>query len=216
MNTKLLLPLLPLVLFLSSCKKDALPDGVEYEVVFSGSWNSMDHPLDFPDNDHFSKAIGMTHSAAIRIWEVGGIASDGIEDMAETGQTNKLENEVQPLVDQGDALMWIKGEGLDPGTASASFSIVVDEDHPLVSLVSMIAPSPDWFVGVESLSLMQNGDWVDELIVPLNNYDAGTDSGSSFRSSNEDTQPREPIAEISEEPLDYDTPLATFTFIRVK
>jgi serine/threonine protein kinase len=36
-----------------------------------------------------------------------------------------------------------------------------------VTLVSMVAPSPDWFVGVGGLPLLQDGQWVDELVVPL-------------------------------------------------
>ena len=32
--------------------------------------------------------------------------------------------------------------------------VAVTTDHPRVTLVTMIAPSPDWFVGVSGLSLL--------------------------------------------------------------
>ena len=73
-------------------------------------------------------------------------------------------------------------------------------------------PSPDWFLGVSGLNLRENGRWLDDVVVDLLTYDAGTDSGPTFRSPNDDTQPKEPIARLTEFPLDSSVPLGTFTF----
>ena len=54
--------------------------------------------------------------------------------------------------------------------------------------------------------------------IDLNTYDAGTDSGTSFTSSDRDTQPREPIFLIVDAPLSPGgnvTPVGTFTFTRI-
>ena len=48
-----------------------------------------------------------------------------------------------------------------------SVEFQIGRDHPLVTLVAMIAPSPDWFVGVHDLGLIESGDWVDEMTVDL-------------------------------------------------
>ena len=91
-------------------------------------------------------------------------------------------------------------------------------DHPLVTLVTMVAPSPDWFVGVSGLSLIVGGDWASELSVPLQAYDAGTDSGTSFLAPDEATQPRESIFRIPGGPFlvgGTTPPLGTFTFRRI-
>ena len=53
----------------------------------------------------------------------------------------------------------------------------IDVDSPLVTHVSMIAPSPDWFVGVNSLSLLEGGSFMSSVVIQLFAYDAGTDSG---------------------------------------
>jgi hypothetical protein len=82
----------------------------------------------------------------------------------------------------------------------------------------MVAPSPDWFVGVSGLSLIENGSWVAEKVVQLDPYDAGTDSGVTFSSANLVTQPPEPIHRISMGPLAEaaTTPyLGTYTFRRL-
>jgi hypothetical protein len=94
----------------------------------------------------------------------------------------------------------------------------VSLSHPLVTLVSMVAPSPDWFVGVSSLGLLENGDWVEERVVELFPYDAGTDGGTTYQSANQPTTPREPIRRLSEPPLTVDgavAPMGRFVFRRL-
>ncbi len=62
---------------------------------------------------------------------------------------------------------------------------MINENYPLITLVSMVAPCPDWFVGVGGLDLLgEDGEFVQSLTVPLVVYDAGTDNGITFTSSN--------------------------------
>ncbi len=89
----------------------------------------------------------------------------------------------------------------------------------IVSVVTMIAPSPDWFVGVSALPMLQDGVWVDEVVVELWPYDAGTDSGESYASGNSATNPAEAVYEIDGSPLAVGgavPALGTFTFSRVE
>lgn len=47
-------------------------------------------------------------------------------------------------------------------------------DFPLVSAATKILPSPDWFVGVDSISSLCTGDhWISSLSVPVYPHDAG-------------------------------------------
>jgi hypothetical protein len=99
-----------------------------------------------------------------------------------------------------------------------SFEFQIGRDHPLVTLVTMIAPSPDWFTGVHGLSLIENGEWVAEKTVSLAPYDAGTDNGRSYRSRNSDAMPREPISRLEGFPVESGgtvAPFGTFTFVRI-
>ena len=80
----------------------------------------------------------------------------------------------------------------------------------------MIAPSPDWFVGVSALSLMDDlGQWVDELQVTLYPYDSGTDDGTTYTSANADSSPKRPIRSLRGMTPFSDAPIGTFTFTRV-
>src|SRR5438128_6112303 len=77
-----------------------------------------------------------------------------------------------------------------PGSVSLVFPQPMRRDFPLVTLVSMIAPSPDWFVGVDSLSLLADDQWVTNKVVTLYAMDAGTDSGITYESPDQVTMPR--------------------------
>ena len=65
----------------------------------------------------------------------------------------------------------------------------------------MVAPSPDWFLGVNSLSLLEEGSWVDSVVIELFAYDAGTDSGAIYTSPDEATDPRGKPRPDHSEPL---------------
>lgn len=189
-----------------------------YEFVFDSTWSAATHPVDFPSGAHFSGPIGGTHDGSISFWEIGGLATPGIEDMAETGSKTALTSEVEDAIAAGSAGQVISASGLaSPGGVSLT-QFTATTDFPLATVVSMIAPSPDWFVGVSGFSLLHNGQWIEQAVIPLYPYDAGTDSGPTYTSPNDDTVPQEPITEITGPPLEHDgavAPLGTFLFQRL-
>lgn len=185
---------------------------VRYRVTFEADWSSSTHPTDFPSGAHFSPLIGLTHRVEAIIWQSGQSASDGIEQMAETGATGILNNELTNIINNGDAEFLLLGQGIRQSPGSTSFEFEISQAFPLVSLASMIAPSPDWFVGINSLSLRQDGQWIDQLSIDLRAYDSGTDSGLTFVSSNADTNPAQAISRIIESPFVDSTPLGRFVF----
>lgn len=93
----------------------------------------------------------------------------------------------------------IKARGIAyPNVTGKTFAVFrVDSEHHLVSLASAILPAPDWFVGVSGLELcLSNGSWIEEKIINLYPYDAGTDSGPTYISSRQATMPKEAIRRI--------------------
>jgi hypothetical protein len=184
---------------------------MDYKVVFDATWSGETHQH-FPPGPHFSGLIGGTHNAQTTFWDLGGQASAGIEAMAELGAKSPLSSEINSAIQKGTAYSLISDGGINPSPSTVSTVFTMHSAHPLVSLVSMIAPSPDWFVGVSGLPLYQEGHWLSEVTVDLYPYDAGTDSGPNFISANQDTQPQDPITEISGFPFENDPPLGTFTF----
>ena len=190
----------------------AVADTVRYELTFDAQWSRATHPDSFPPSPHFSGLIGGTHNDSIRFWQVGAMASDGIERMAETGSKSLLQSEVNAAISSGSAGSVLSGRGIGTSPNAVELSFDVDSEFSLVSLVSMIAPSPDWFVGVDSLNLLEGDHWKHEAVVSLAPYDSGTDSGANYTSPNADTNPAEPIFEITGAPFEDAPPLGTFVF----
>ena len=48
----------------------------------------------------------------------------------------------------------------------------------------MMAPSPDWIAGILATDMCEDGFWANTKTVTAVPYDAGVDSGASFRSGN--------------------------------
>ena len=206
-----------LLVGLLSCNKEDLPKGTKYEVNFKGVWSEEAYPQDYPDNAHFSRPVGMTHSSGTRFFTINTLASEGVKVMAETGDVAPLDSEIQQLIDNGDAWDLIVGERLETGTSESTFTISANDENSLVTLVSMVAPSPDWFVAVENIPLKINGEWIESVTVNAITYDAGTDSGATFKSENLVTNPATPIFIPTDAPIgDGIEPFifATFTFNR--
>jgi hypothetical protein len=191
-----------------------------YEVVFDATWSQATHPQDWPNPGHWSGLVGAVHNDQVSFFREGETASEGIRLMAERGQQDQLLSEVAPAIQAHTAQFQLRGGGINPtpGSTSLTFPEAMRRDYPLVTLCSMVAPSPDWFVGVSGLNLIENGEWAKQVTVTLFPYDAGTDSGVTFRSPDEVTVPRGVITRLTVPPISQDgtvVPFGTFTFRRL-
>lgn len=94
----------------------------------------------------------------------------------------------------------------------------MDDAHPMVSLVAMIAPSPDWFAGVSDVNLMENGAWVDSKTVDVNPWDSGGDDGTTYLADDKDNNPKKPTTANKSQHFLKDgqpMPVARITFTRI-
>lgn len=191
---------------------------VRYQVSFERSWSAQTHPQDFPLLAHFSPVIGVTHDASFELFPIGKTATAGLEHLCEEGKHQPLDAEIRAALEKGAAGALI--ETLDPlrsvpGKATATFEI--DAAHPMVSIAAMIAPSPDWCAVAAGVVLYENGQWVAEKTIALEAWDMGTDSATSYRALDDDTQPRGEI-ELSGSPFFVKAgkrvPVGSVTFVR--
>ncbi len=159
-----------------------------YFLTFRSEWNPATHP--YPLGAHYSSLIGATHDDSAEFWRVGELASPGIERMAEIGSVSPLVDEIAAA---GSAASLVTGQSIN-ASGSTIAQVDANAQRPLLTLVTMVAPSPDWFVGVSALPLRDEVNWIHSLTVDLFAYDAGTDSGVDFTSPNANTNPAEPIA----------------------
>ncbi len=190
---------------------------VTYKATFRATWSKETHPTNFPANAHFSPLVGMTHSSATKLFTVDEKATAGIENMAETGKAPYLNQEIDTRKKAGTAGERINGGGIGRSPGSVSVQFTITKKHPLVSLVSMIAPSHDWFIAVRDFRLWENNQWKQTETVIVKAYDAGTESGDNF-SLKPDTNENKVIHRITTGPLAKDgvvPSMGTITFERI-
>jgi len=189
-----------------------------YLVTFTSTWSSVTHPQDFPQSPHFSGLIGAVHNDKVSLWKESGFASPGIKQMAETGAVTLLSEEISDMIIDGTVYVRLSGGGISTSPGTASLRLTAHRDYNRVTLVSMLAPSPDWFVGTTGLSLFENNDWLIEKEVVLYAYDAGTDSGETYTAENQPSNSVEKIKMIDGYAFLVEgtvIPVGTFTFKRL-
>ena len=213
---KLHLLILIVSLLFIQCKKEegntSSAKSATYEVTFDINWNADDFPVNYPSNPHFSKIIGWSHSPTSNFFALESMASEGIQKMAELGATAPLSDEINQKINDGEGHDLIVGENLGSGVGKITVEVDVKKEHPSITLATMIAPSPDWYLAVVNINLFENEEFVDEKSVNALLYDAGTDSGTDYTSSNEITNPQESISRLSYAPLSNGMVLSNVTF----
>ena len=130
-----------------------------------------------------------------------------------------MNKEIDEQIKSKRAINKFEGRTIRNDETDVVTTVEVTTDYPLVSAVSMIAPSPDWFVGVRDYDLCNTttGKWLDKRERRLPLYDSGTDSAVTFIHTGTPTNPHLPIFLIKKIPEDSpknDTllPFGTFTF----
>ena len=204
--------LLSILLLLTtfSYAQDAL-----YKIEFNSNWSSITHPTDYPSSSaHWSPLIGTTHKNAAPFLQLGVLASPGVEQVAETGGTSIITNEINVIIATGNAYEIINGSGLSSGLGTITINDVgVDADFQYITLISMIAPSPDWVAQINNVKLSDaTNNWLSSISVNVYATDTGTDSGTTYSSANDNTNPAVNISSLENTPPFSDQIVGTFVF----
>ena len=166
-----------------------------YRITFNANWTQENNGRALPGGAHLTAMHGTTHNDAYTMWQTGALASRGVERVAETGIGDTLQDEIAARRNAGmaDALIIVNGLG---AVGSSSTTFTASRTHPLLSTISMVAPTSDWFVGVSSYSLLDSEDqWIDSATIDLRVYDAGTEQETILFSLGND--PEDPHQNIS-------------------
>ncbi len=198
--------------FLNFCVATTASAAV-YNMTFTGLWEDAHVSSgSLPGSAHYTTLIGATHKAGEPLWAPGELATPGIENVAEVGSTFQLAQEISALKASGSVKDQISLGGINsfPDSRSAEIEVFASHDH--VTLISMIAPSPDWFVGVYDVALRDASGWIDSLSIDLHPWDAGTEEGDRFSLSNAASNPHQPIALLQANSFNGSPVIGTLSF----
>lgn len=172
-----------------------------YSCEFTNLWSGARHPIFYPSDARWSPPNLGAHSDGYSMWYPGTNASVGVENVAESGNPEVLLEEFLNATElTGDFV-----------TGNLTFNreqqqqilpdIVVSREHPLLSSITMIAPSPDWFSGFYDYDPRneRGNSWSNEFIILTYPYDAGTEQGYMFNTTNDAEDPHKPIMQFTNE-----------------
>lgn len=183
-----------LSLILISCNKDKIESvafsETRYKITVTGKWSSPEFSV--PANAHYTVFAGMVHNKSAFLWRPGYLASPGTESVAETGNTISLLAEIDSIVAAKNAIGLI---AFIPPTITGqnSVNIYCNSNYSYISFLSMLGPTPDWFIGINSLNLYNNNKWISDTSINLYAYDAGTEDGDVFGYNNSATIPQQQV-----------------------
>ncbi|KAI4819406.1 hypothetical protein KUCAC02_004653 [Chaenocephalus aceratus] len=190
----------------------------QYKLTFSGKWNQAAFPKQYPmyrPPAQWSNLIGVTHSTDFHIWQRNDFASNGVREFAEKGEAWTLMKEVEAAGERIQSVYGIvSAPAVKRGTGQMKTEFEVFARHSYLSFLVRLVPSPDWFVGVESIDLCDGDQWKENVSLDLFPYDAGTDSGFTFSSPNFETLPQDQITQITSSHPSH--PANSFYYRRLK
>ncbi len=193
-------------------------DGACYNISLEGHWSAQAQGVALPKNAHFTVLVGSVHNESRAVWRQGELSSPGVEEVAETGKLSRFRAEHQAARDRGDTASLVCGDRIG-ARGVVHTSVVVPKSRPFLSVLSMVAPSSDWFVGVDSLPLLaDDGSFKESVQVWLLMNDAGTErDDKAFSLKNEAQSPPEPISENHDQIFSPGAPpLALLSLERVR
>ncbi|XP_078087767.1 spondin-2-like [Mustelus asterias] len=198
---------LELLLFLtaltdgSSVLSCSAHSAASYSLVFKGKWSASAFPKQYPlyrPPAQWSPLIAVTHSDKYQLWQLDSLASPGVREYAERGSHATLTHETEKAKNKMHSIAgFFEAPAIPTGIGQRSTKLTVYPTHPLLSFMVRIVPSPDWFVGGDSIILCEGNRWKEELTLDLYPYDAGTDSGFTFSSPNFASIPQDKITKIT-------------------
>lgn len=176
-----------------SCSKkeaDTAFSEASYKITITGKWKSPEFTV--PGSVHFTEFAGMVHNANSEIWQAGKIANKGLEDVAEVGNSVIMMAMTDSMIVAKSAFSFVIINPPAP-TGTVTSTINCNSNFSIISLASMIAPSPDWFTGVSNLNLYPGNKWITDTLLNVYVYDAGTEDGDVFGYNNPPTFPQQLI-----------------------
>ena len=189
-----------------TCKGKAV-----YRIIFKNLLTAENFGSLIPSTGlNYSPLAGVSHSNRQSFFTIRGFASREVEQIAEQGINTMFIQQAKLLRRKRQGVRSIVDAGriTGPGRATA-VKLTVDCEHPFVTVIGMIAPSPDWIVQINNRNLYdsENQKFVSRMSGDLIAYDTGVDDGREFTdpldlSLDLPTSPKKNIAPLVEDETD--------------
>ena len=145
-------------------------------VLFATSANAASWEVKITNlthGNHFTPLLVSANTSTTHLFQVGEMASSSLRIMAECGDISSL---VTDLGSSADVMENPAGGMLAPG-ASTTTTLTTSASNTHLSVVAMILPTNDGFVGMDSMEIPTTAG---TYTYYLNGYDAGTEANNEL------------------------------------
>lgn len=97
---------------------------------------------------------GRTHNASFSLFNLGKSASAGVKAFIETGRSDILDQNQRTNSPDDIIFDEFNLPPITSGSGRSEGKLFVDGNHSIVSLITRIVPSPDWFIGIDSFQVI--------------------------------------------------------------
>jgi spondin-2 len=175
-----------------------------YQLILKTLWSKETFESNYPlyrPAAQWSKLVGRSHSQRYSQWSIDKLSSESLKEFSEQGLSNGFDAESQGSSGIYDAFI---GPNITAGVGTSHVKFLAHPNYHKLSFVVRMIPSPDWFIGVDSVDLCTDaGQWESDLTLDLHPMDAGTDRGLTFTSPNWPERPQKPITTITSKSPDH-------------
>ena len=142
-------------------------------IVFT--WSVICHPDYYFPGAAWTPPFAASHNTVYRMWDACmDNPSLGVALVSQVGVVGVI---VQENLAAGENVLDnVVGDLIVGGTGNTTRNLTVDKDHQFVSMVSMLAPSPDRMVGVADLRLCDGDTWKERVKVCMEHFSTATAS----------------------------------------
>lgn len=162
-------------------KKGTIPQAVAMTLLMTGASQAAEITVSITNLTQgmlFTPRLLVAHTGAVDLFEPGTAASEGLTAIAEGGDTSVLSTALDTNypADQSNQTF---GGPLAAATTSADYTFDTN-DHPYLSLLTMLIPTNDAFAGLDSWAIPTTPG---TYTVTLNAYDSGTEANDEINSA---------------------------------
>ena len=157
------------------------PDEMTYKVSVVVDWSSRSHEGNYPNSAHLSQPVFWTGSSN-PVFAIEQNPSEGMKEFSVSGRTRALKQELESFIENETISQFDIKDRIDaPG--SDSYEVTLTREDPVFSLISKLAPSPDWFLALEGVNMLEDNRWKDNVRVSMVALDGGVSGGNEFKNA---------------------------------
>lgn len=156
-----------------------------YRVTLKMNWEKS-NDRNFPRGAGFPYVVAVGHNSKYTLFEKGKPLANPVAKFVKSGDFKDLEDDLNKFKKDNDVSFFDTAKGAGP-ESTVELTVVLDSETNAtdISIMALIGPSPDWFVGLQGSDLCKaaSKEFTELPLADLSAYDGGLDNGTEYKNA---------------------------------